>query len=289
VSAGALGDDRSRAERVEAARQRVREHPAHEARATLEMLRVAIEEIFAPNGAELLGLLREASTNVELALELVQNVYRSVHAERFHAALAQRLHNYLAASFTVVEHTQTIMRTREKRLGGTDPLIAAFAEKKAEIAGIVEVALLRDLRRYMQHYAYLPLTHQVSIADPGNVSQSMVSEVTLHVPTLLEFQGWSASTKQFLLESSRVALRPACEVHFQKVLLLNRWFLRQLDLELQPLVSEYDELVVAANAVLTGLDLEQARRFTQEKTRQRRSTERRVWSGDPSPDQRRSQ
>jgi hypothetical protein len=49
-------------------------------------------------------LLDEASTNEELAVELIQNARPPIVRERFHAVATQRLHNYLASAQSLVEH-----------------------------------------------------------------------------------------------------------------------------------------------------------------------------------------
>jgi hypothetical protein len=74
--------------RLAAAVARIRRHPMHAARQRMDNMAESLEHVFRPNADALQLLLVAASQNHELAVELVQNVRRSIIAERFRLELA---------------------------------------------------------------------------------------------------------------------------------------------------------------------------------------------------------
>ena len=120
-------------DRVQEAERRIFEHPGYLELVRCETLRRTLTAVFVPNWQELLALLDRAATDVGLALELIQNVHRPDVRERFEAATVQRLHNYVAGTMTLVDHTRRIMRARS----GAIP--DEFAKRKALLLANPEV------------------------------------------------------------------------------------------------------------------------------------------------------
>ena len=67
-----MNEDRHLA--IEAARLALRDHPGRDRQWDLESLWISIGQVMRPNLAELLGLLRQPSTDDNLFAELIQNV-----------------------------------------------------------------------------------------------------------------------------------------------------------------------------------------------------------------------
>jgi hypothetical protein len=81
---------------------------------------------------------------------------------------------------------------------------------------------------------------------------------------LLVWDGWSAAARAYLRdlgEGAAVTLRPVIKQHADLVLDLNVWLLRELASANEGALDEVNELIVAANAILTGGDVEEARRL----------------------------
>ena len=90
---------------------------------------------------------------------------------------------------------------------------------------------------------------------------------------LRAWDGWTVPARRYLQGKESVVLLPLLQDHATTVVEGNRWLLTQLAGQLPVLAPEYDALVVRANAVLTGLDIEGARQLTERRTRQAFSTE----------------
>jgi hypothetical protein len=264
---------------VEEARSRAFAHPFTEAHRRVERITVDLQEVFIPNASELHELLAAAATDFTLAIELVQNVRRSLVAEQFHAQLAQRLHNYFAAAYTLSEHAKRISDLRKKQhRRTTDPLASPWAEKQAELLGSPEVEFARQLRTYVQHIAGMPITTNLSMDNLNTPEQSFKSEIQLEVSSLRREFKWTGGADTFLGKKDSVELRPVIDTYTSRLVALYRWLIQQLIADAEPLRAEHEELVIAANAALTGADRETARSMTDEITERRSSVEEPPWA-----------
>lgn len=255
-------------ERLQAARQRVAEHPATRLLGQMQTLRHSIDAVFMANFAELVAVLRAPSENFGLALELVQNVRHSPVAERYEGSLVQRVHNYLAGTYTLVEHTRAIMTSQ------SDELNDRWRVERERRLGTGEVAFVSDLRRYVQHCAHLPVYRRLSMSGPAAAQQQASFTLELSGDALRAWEDWLRPARQFIGAKDSIALLPLFETHFATVVGANRWVLGELAALMPALTAGYNELVVQANAVLTGLDVDQAREFTERRSRQD------GWSGE---------
>lgn len=86
------------------------------------------------------------------------------------------------------------------------------------------------------------------------------SEVELSTADLLSGDKWPAAAKEFIENSgTRLQLRPVVGRHYELVFGLNSWLVNSLQEANRDALNEVDELVVAANAALMGVDHETAR------------------------------
>ena len=255
------------AERLRAARQQVRNHPAAHLFAQAETLRQSIDSIFMPNYVTLRSVLIGPTRDVGLAIELTQNVRRSPVAETHSALLVRDLHNYLAGSYTLVEHVRTLMARQP------DELKERWYDERKRHFGSDEMRFVGDLRRYIQHYAHLPVMRRISFTGAAVQVQSMNFTSGLVAATLLKWEGWTRPARAYLERQDVIDMLPLFDAHASAAVAANRWLLSQLVAMITPMVHDYNELVARANSVLTGLDLEDAKRFTEIRTRQRNSTE----------------
>jgi hypothetical protein len=202
-------------------------------------------------------LLEQAAVDIDLAIELVQNVREPKKRREFQAAAAQRLHNYLASTMTLVDHSRRLMRYR------SGPIADEFNKRKSAVLSNLEVPFLQDLRNYTLHRTLPALSHHLSMNNVNTAAAEMTSEVELSVDTLQRWDGWTASSRSFLKTSvDAVQLRPVVRRHGELVYELNAWLLNALAEANEPALADANELVVERNAVLSGGDRETAREMS---------------------------
>ena len=146
-------------EDLAAADRRIAEHPGFREYLELETLKRSLMAVFMPNLRELLRLLRAASTNPELAFELVQNVRQPVVRDRFHDELTQRLHNYVASAQSLVDLVRHLLHNREGQI------VDDFERRKQNVLRHGEVPFMKCLRNYMLHETLPFSAHTLSMEN----------------------------------------------------------------------------------------------------------------------------
>ena len=247
---------------LEAAQRQIVEHPGYLEKQLCDGIARTVYAVLVPNRDELLGLLERAASDADLAVELFQNVRRSVVRTRFDGAVMRGLHNYVASAMTLVDHTRRVMRDR------TGPIVEEFALRKQDVVANPEVPFIQGLRNFVLHHSLPFVGHQVRLQPQPNVIAT--SEIQLSVSELAQWEGWSASTRAFIeSHGEALALRPIIRRHSELVVDLNLWLYGQLADANADALAEVNELVVQRNAILGGLDMEEARSVTEEWTRRR--------------------
>lgn len=245
--------------RLRAAEAKIAAHPAYRALGVCDELQRSIEWVFLPNLAELVGLLERAATDEELAIELMQNMWKPVIRERFQAAVTRGLHNYLSSAMSLVDHVRALMR------GRTGAIANEFARRRSALVTNPEVPFVQDLRNFTVHLALPLVGHTVTLPgsnDPGGVA---AGEVEVAVTQLLSWKGWTAASMSYLeQQGDAIALRPVIRRHGELFLELNVWLHRELSRENEPGLAALDGLILERNAILYGVDLAQADALTRE-------------------------
>jgi hypothetical protein len=96
------------------------------------------------------------------------------------------------------------------------------------------------------------------------------SEIQLSVRELARWDGWSGSTRSYIeSHGEAMTLRAIVRRHSELVIELNLWLYGQLADANADALAEANELVAERNAILGGLDMDEARRVTEEWTRRR--------------------
>lgn len=233
--------------KLQEAERRIFEHPGYLEHLECEALRMILADVFVVNGRDLMRLLNLASNNETIALELMQNVRPPVVRERFEAEIRRRLHNYVAGTMTLVDHTRRIMRPR------TGSVVEEFNERRKEILRHPEVLFMQDLRNYTLHHSLPFLGHRFSITNVNKPDQTMESEIELSVPDLLAWDKWSASSRTFLLENGNmITLREIVLRHYQLVYALNAWLVDSMARANEEALVEVNRLIQRRNAVSSG-------------------------------------
>jgi hypothetical protein len=256
-----LSDD-ERAAALEAAQQRIIDHPGYEAKQLYDGLARTVYAVFIPNRNELIALLDRAASDANLAIELFQNVRRPIVRTRFEGMVARALHNYVASAMALVEHTRRIMRDR------TGPIADEFEQRKRDVISNPEVPFIHNLRNYVLHHSLPFIGHEVRLQpQPGVVA---TSEIRLSVRQLTAWEGWSTPARRFIeSHGDTLALRPVTERHAGLVAQLNLWLYEQLADANALALAEVNRLIDERNAILADTDIEEARRVTEAWTRRR--------------------
>jgi hypothetical protein len=260
VAASASDDDH--AARLDAAQQRIVGHPGYREKQLYDGLARSVYAVLIPNRDELISLLTQPSHDANLAVELFQNMWRPDVRVRFEGAVMRALLNYVASAGALVEHTRRIMR------GRSGPTVDEFERKKREVISTPEVLVVQGLRNYVLHHSLPFIGHEVRMQPEPGVAAT--GEIRLSVQQLVDWDGWSPPARQFILSAGdALALRPVIELHGELVSRLNLWLCQQLSAANAPALAQANRLIDERNAILGGMDLDEARRVGQAVTTRR--------------------
>lgn len=253
-----------RKDATDAALARLHAHPTYRAHQDLAAFKVTLDGVFAPNFRSLMSLLDQAATDHELGIELIQNVYSDAVARRFRAEASRRLHNYVASTMSLVEHSRRLVRNRQDAVG------RAWKERLADLLTNGEVPFMIDLRSFVQHRSLPFLAHSLHIGNPNQEDATWESEVELSLGELLSWDGWKAPARSFLEAKETLPLRPLVRKHADVVWEANAWLLTALRDEAMQSKEEVDRLIIEVNASMMGLSYEEAEAFTLRTSAERR-------------------
>jgi hypothetical protein len=173
------------------------------------------------------------------------NVKRRSEMDLVIKELLVYLHNYLAATKTLVDHTRTMMRTYYAE----HPFIKEYQKQvDKEFTSNPLAKFIHDLRNYMLHYSLPETLSELNITKNQDTGQPVADTgVRLSKETLLTWSGWKVPAKRFLddLEGD-IDLLEIIGDHEAKVRAFNEWLLNRLkevhSEELQWLEEKFDEL-----------------------------------------------
>jgi hypothetical protein len=248
---------------LEAAQRRVIEHPGYKEKELYDGLARTMYAVFMPNRDELIALLDRAKNDPELAIELFQNMWRPNVRMQFEGAIMRALHNYVASAMALVEHTRRIMRDR------SGPIVDEFERRKLAVLDHPEIQFIQNLRNYVLHRSLPFIGHQVRVQPEPGVDAT--SEIRLSTRELSAWDKWSPAARQ-LIDSNEdeLALRPIVDVHAALVIDLNEWLIEALSKANAEALAEVNRLVDESNAILGGVDVDEARRITAAVTARRK-------------------
>jgi hypothetical protein len=251
------------ATRLEAAQRRIIEHHGYKEKELYDGLARTMYAVFMPNRDELVALLDRAKNDPELAIELFQNMWRPNIRMQFEGAVMRALHNYVASAMALVEHTRRIMRDR------SGPIVDEFERRKLAVLDHPEIQFIQNLRNYVLHRSLPFIGHEVRVQPEPGVDAT--SEIRLSTRELRAWDKWSAAARR-LIDSNEdeLALRPIVDVHAALVIDLNEWLIEALSKANSETLAEVNRLVDESNAILGGVDIDEARRITAAVTARRK-------------------
>ncbi len=257
-------DDETLDKDLRAIESRIARHPGYLNYAQATTLLATIKHVVEPNWRELLAVLDAPNATPMLALELVQNVRKPVIRDKFRATLDQKLHNYLASAFTLVDHVRRIVEARN------DEPVEKMLAAKPELLANPEVPFMQDLRNFTLHRTLPVTSSRVNVTAPNQADMKMESFIELSVPSLLEWKKWTSASKAFLADQGdAVNLRPVAAKHGELILTFNTVFFNNLEAANAAHLDGLNELMTQRNALLIGGSIEDATRLTDAWTRRR--------------------
>jgi hypothetical protein len=247
--------DNPNATRLEVAQRRIVEHHGYKEKELYDGLARTMYAVFVPNRDELIALLDRAKSDPDLAIELFQNMWRPSVRMQFEGVVMRALHNYVASAMALVEHTRRIMRDR------SGPIVNEFERRKLALLENPEIQFIQNLRNYVLHRSLPFIGHQVRIQPAPGIDAT--SEIRLSTRELRASDKWSAAARR-LIDSNEdeMELRPIVDVHAALVIDLNEWLIEALSRANSGALAEVNRLVDESNAILCGVDIDEARQIT---------------------------
>jgi len=240
---------------------RLRAHPGYQEHVLLQAFAHSLNTVFHRNRIELLTPLQAVSTSLDLALKLIPGVDPGVRAE-FNAEVIQRLHNYVAATMTLVDHSRRLMRAR------TGGIAVKFSTRKTTLLTNPEVRFIQDLRNFTVHRSLPLLAHRLRLGGGSSAEARGDSEMLLSVEELLAWDGWGSATCAWIeAQGGGIPLRPLIIEHGGLVYDINYWLLEVLSHENQTALAEANEIIVERNAFFNRTDRAEAATLTEDWTR----------------------
>jgi hypothetical protein len=142
---------------------RLRAHPGYQEHVRLQAFAHSLNTVFHRNCLELLTPLQAVSSSLDLALKLIPGVDPAVRGE-FNAEVIRRLHNYVAATMTLVDHSRRLMRER------TGSVADEFRTRKTTLLTNPEVRFIQELRKWAMSFrppARVACQHGRRVASGG--------------------------------------------------------------------------------------------------------------------------
>lgn len=152
--------------------------------------------IFQMNALELMEATRKVR-DPDQGVALMSQDHREAR-QQAHRELSRHIHNFVASSKTLVDHTRVFM---EENYAGTqthkyyqDQITSTFSTDPVS-------KFVHDLRNYMLHKG-LPNSHMFMFLEQDPAKPEQGAEITtgirLDTESLLEWSGWTAPAKQYL-------------------------------------------------------------------------------------------
>src|SRR3984893_15203246 len=160
--------------------------------------------------------------------------------QQTHREVTRRVHNFVAASLTLVEHTRIFMR---EHYSNTPILDQYQAKVDAELVNAPLVKFVQDLRNFMLHNG-LPDSEMFlyfqSNPDLPNGGGVLTTGIRIRAAPLLEWSRWSIPARTFIESSGEfVDIRTFAEAYTDKIVSFHDWLQGELD---QFHLADLDEL-----------------------------------------------
>lgn len=183
--------------------------------------------IFRMNAQELIEITRRVNDPDE-GIRLMAVANRDAGSQT-HREVTRRVHNFVAAALTLIEHTRIFMR---EHYGDTPMLQRYQAKVDAEFRNQPLARFIQDLRNYILHNG-LPnsemyINFQSNPVQPG--TGELETGIHIRTVSLLEWRNWSAPARTFIGNCGEfVDIRNIAESYTGNVLSFHDWLQDELD------------------------------------------------------------
>jgi hypothetical protein len=194
--------------------------------------------IFRMNAQELIEIARRVNDPDE-GIRLMAQDNREA-SQQTHREVTRRVHNFVAASLTLVEHTRIFMR---EHYSNTPTFDQYQAKVDAEFVNEPLVKFVQDLRNFMLHKGlpesemFLNFESNPDLPDGGGV---LATGIRIKSDKLSAWAGWSAPARTFIESSGQyIDIRTFAEAYTDKIVSFHDWLQGELD---QIYSADLDEL-----------------------------------------------
>lgn len=197
----------------------IRNHPGKIAHDNWSNLSVTYSGIFIVNKRQLLELFALPSNDERLLTELMQNMWEQDVRDTYFSEMLRLLHNYTAASMTLVDHSRRFI----KKYSDTD-FGKEYDLRRIKVSDSREHHFLKDLRNYMLHVGTPPVGYTIKINQEHNESFSP----NLTPSTLLQWTKWSAPARNYINDNlTDLPIIPLINAHGEMIDELYGWIFEQ--------------------------------------------------------------
>lgn len=239
---------------MDQAERRINEHPGYVAYSAYRGFARTLHDVWRPNWNWLAELLCAGATNSDLAFEMMRpppaSAAESTIRQQFEGELARFLHNYLASTMTLVDHSRVLVGQRTAP--PSDSFAELWADKLADVTADPVVPFFQDLRNFTLHYKLSVSAHRFS-ATNMSAGQELSSEVELSCRDLRRWSKWTARSRQYMEGKLTIPLREAVDQHGKLILDANQWLLSQLQEENADAMFEVNELISERNQIMATI------------------------------------
>ncbi|MDQ3749460.1 MAG: hypothetical protein M3367_10700 [Acidobacteriota bacterium] len=167
--------------------------------------------IFQGNFKELLMEINNFSQPENLVFFDVRN---RENLESILVEIARRLHNFVAAALSLVEHTRRIV----KEMYENTPFILEYkSELEKRIIFNEQIQFVHDLRNFTLHYELPPIAASLEL----NVIEH---KLTIDIESLKKWTNWKSIPKKFLaVQSSDIILIDLVKKYAEIIFLFHDW------------------------------------------------------------------
>ena len=177
--------------------------------------------IFRMNAQELIEITRRVNDPDE-GLRLMYLKNRDA-GQQTHREVARRIHNFVAAAQTLVEHTRIFMR---EYYGDTAILDRYQAKIDTEFAREPLSRFVQDTRNFMLHNGLPNSEMFLKLESNPDTPEGGVMQTGIHIPTapLLEWRSWTAPARKFIEDSGEfVDIETFTEAYTRKAVAFHQW------------------------------------------------------------------
>lgn len=175
--------------------------------------------VFTDNYRELRQFLMAVRKNPDYAF-LGLDQARKQQKEEVFAETLRLIHNFLASSFSLVDHTRC---TRDRIAPALKTLYEEESVQRFASDGVAK--FWQELRNYQTHYRPVPLT----LVGQGYLEQNPTHSLVMKRKDLLEWKGWKSVARTWLRDTSDdIEILSIATDYFEKVKDFQLWFGEQM-------------------------------------------------------------